>query len=130
MNAGVAQNFFLREIDIEPEPARIGSWFQFSYQSRRMASALSSDWITFLFPKRIVLSEDGIRTQRVRSVWVPWRREDELVPFNRVSSLRHIRGFFWDSVIIETSGGNNNLDIHGLNKAEADVLVAAINKTL
>lgn len=126
----VASNYLSHADQHEPQSVRVGSWFNFAYLTSRWSALLNSDWSNVFFPKQILLTEDGIKTNRIYKMSIPWRREIEMMPFNRVSSIRHIRGFFWDSVIIESSGGTNNLDIDGLKKAEAEVLVAAINKTL
>ena len=83
-----------------------------------------------LFPKRLFLTEDGIYTRMTRSVVFPWRKEDEMTAFRRVASIRRLKGLFWDTVIIETIGGKNRLDIHGLAKPRTDVLVAAIGKAI
>lgn len=126
----VASHYFQQESIHEPPSVRVGQWINFTYLSSRWCAFFNRDWTNFYFPKQILLTEEGIKTNRVRKLSIPWRREIEMMPYNRVSSIRHMRGFLWDSIIIESSGGNNNLDIDGLKKAEAEVLVAAINRTL
>ena len=44
----------------------------------------------------------------------------------KIASVRHLKGMIWDSVVIETSGGSNNLQIAALRKRNARDLVAAL----
>jgi len=36
------------------------------------------------------------------------------------ASVRHLKGIIWDTLVFETSGGSNNLDVDGLRKEDAE----------
>src|SRR6266545_6241382 len=78
-----------------------------------MLSVETSRWAEFfggrltntVFPKRITVTEEGIKTVKVRSLVVPWMREEEAMPFGKIASVRHLKGIIWDTLVFETSGG-------------------------
>ena len=41
---------------------------------------------------------------------------------NMISSVRVKKGLFWDLVTIDTTGGTNVLQLHGMNKSRANAL--------
>ncbi len=84
----------------------------------------------WLFPKKIEVTEDGIRTVVVQALLMPWVKEEETLVLGRVASVRHMKGVFWDSIQVESLGGTNTLDIEGLRKSDAAELVALINHEL
>ncbi|MBM3583652.1 MAG: hypothetical protein FJX36_04250 [Alphaproteobacteria bacterium] len=84
----------------------------------------------FLFPHRMTLSADGVATSKVRFLLLPWVCTDEHAAFGRLSSVVHDKGVVWDTVIVETSGGSNNLDIRGVAKGAARAFVAAVQERL
>ena len=100
-----------------------------------MLSVETSRWAEFfggrltntVFPKQITVTEEGIRTVKVRSLVVPWMREEEAMPFGKIASVRHLKGLIWDTLVFETSGGSNNLDINGLRKEDARKITQALN---
>jgi hypothetical protein len=77
-----------------------------------MLSVETSRWAEFfggrltntVFPKRITVTEEGIKTVKVRSLVVPWMREEEAMPFGKIVSVRHLKGIIWDTLVFETSG--------------------------
>ena len=65
-----------------------------------MLTVETSRWAEFfggrltntVFPKRITVTEEGIKTVKVRSLVVPWMREEEAMPFYERSALRRLPG--------------------------------------
>ena len=100
-----------------------------------MLTVETSRWAEFFggkltdtfFPKRLMVTEEGIRTVKVRSLLVPWMREEEAMPFAKIASVRHLKGIIWDTLVFETSGGPNNLDVDGLRKEDARKITQALN---
>ena len=100
-----------------------------------MLTVETSRWAEFfggrltntVFPKQIVVTEEGIRTVKARSLVVPWMREEEAMPFGKIASVRHLKGIIWDTLVFETSGGSNNLDVDGLRKEDARKITQALN---
>lgn len=88
-------------------------------ETSRWAEFFGGKLTNTFFPKRIMVTEEGIRTVQVRSLVVPWMREEEAMPFGKIASVRHVKGIIWDTLVFETSGGSNNLDVHGLRKEDA-----------
>jgi hypothetical protein len=83
-----------------------------------------------LFPHRMALGPDGVTTSKVRFLLLPWVRTDEHAAFGRLASVVHDKGILWDTVIVETAGGSNNLDIRGVAKGAARAFVAAVQERL
>jgi hypothetical protein len=73
------------------------------------------------------VTEEGIKTVKVRSLVVPWMREEEAMPFGKIASVRHLKGIIWDTLVLETLGGSNNLDVDGLRKEDARKITRALN---
>ena len=47
----------------------------------------------------------GVSTTNVYFWLTPWRRIDEHLPLSHIAEVTHIRGFFWDAISVESSGG-------------------------
>ena len=100
-----------------------------------MLTVETSRWAEFfggrltntVFPKQITVTEEGIKTVKVRSLVVPWMREEEAMPFGKIASVRHLKGIIWHTLVFETSGGSNNLDVDGLRKEDARKITQALN---
>jgi hypothetical protein len=99
-------------------------------RTSRWGEAFGGTFTGIFYPKAATLSSEGIVTTAVRSLLMPWVMEKEKMPWAKVASYRHLRGVLWDRVVIETSGGSNDLSIHGLRKAEAARLVVALDSRL
>ncbi|MBX2860627.1 MAG: hypothetical protein KTR14_05300 [Vampirovibrio sp.] len=99
-------------------------------QASRWAFFWGWSMTRWLFPKKIEVTEDGIRTVVVQALLMPWVKEEETLVLGRVASVRHMKGVFWDSIQVESLGGTNTLDIEGLRKSDAAELVALINHEL
>ena len=96
-------------------------------ETSRWAEFFGGKLTNTVFPKRIMVTEEGIRTVKVCSLLVPWIREEEAMPFGKIASVRHLKGIIWDTLVFETSGGSNNLDVHGLRKEDARKISQALN---
>jgi hypothetical protein len=77
-------------------------------------------------PPTFTLRDDCIETTRVGFFLLPWTSDVERMPYAKVASYRHVKGAFWDTVVVETTGGAKDLRICGLRKADAKRLVAAL----
>ncbi len=96
-------------------------------ESSRWAEFFGGKLTNTFFPKGILVTEEGIRTVKVRSLLVPWMREEEAMPFAKIASVRHLQGIIWDTLVFETSGGSNNLDVDGLRKEDARRITRALD---
>jgi hypothetical protein len=97
-------------------------------RSSRWGEMFTGSWLRFFHPPRLTVTPDGVRVERVRSFFFPWMKEEELMSSGKIASVRHLKGMIWDSVVIETSGGSNNLEIAALRKRNARDLVAALHR--
>ena len=83
-----------------------------------------------LFPHRMTRGADGISTIKVRFFLFPWVKVEEHAAFERVASIVHNKGFIWDVVVVETTGGSNNLDVRGVAKGAARAFVTGVQAKL
>jgi hypothetical protein len=88
----------------------------------------------FLFPARMLADHVGISTNIVAFWLTPWLRTDEHLPLSHIAEVTHTRGFFWDKISVESSGGLNPLVVAGLPKGQARTFVELarerINETM
>jgi hypothetical protein len=72
--------------------------------------------------------------QRCQIRLTPWRRTDEHLPLSHIAEVAHTRGFFWDAISVESSGGANPLWITGVSKSAAlyfvDHVRARLNESI
>src|SRR5579884_1876886 len=80
-------------------------------RSSRLWAVFHLNLTRILFPARLVADHVGISTNIVEFWLIPWRRVDEHLPLSHVAEVIHIRGFFWDAVSVESSGGLNPLHV-------------------
>lgn len=111
-------------------PEQQESWELVMVQASRWGEALGGTITGMFYPRTAALTREVIMTKAVRSILMPWVIEEETMPWSKVASYRHCKGILWDKVIIETSGGSNDLSICGLRKAEAARFVAALDRRL
>jgi hypothetical protein len=98
----------------------------------------SSRWWAFwtgkftrlLFPARMVADHVGISTNIVEFWLTPWRRTDEHLPMSHIAEVAHTRGFFWDTISVESSGGLNPLVVTGLPKSRARYFVEHVRERI
>ena len=55
----------------------------------------------------------GVSTGNIDFWLTPWIRKDEHLPMSHLAEVGHTRGFFWDSISVESSGGIDPLAIEG-----------------
>ena len=91
-------------------------------QSRIWAICTFHWWAKLFFPKTLTVSPTGIQTFDRRGVILFWLYDEESMNKNMISSVRVKKGLFWDLVTIDTTGGTNVLQLHGMNKSHANAL--------
>jgi hypothetical protein len=99
-------------------------------RSSRLWAALHFSLTRWLFPARLVADHVGVSTNIVLFWLTPWRRTDEHLPLSHVAEVIHVRGFFWDAISIESSGGLNPLRVGGLPKGQARYFVEHVRERL
>ena len=105
--------------------------------SDRLEVSSSRFWAVFhfnltrwIFPARMIADTIGVSTNIVLYWLTPWRRTDEHLPLSHVAEVTHIRGFFWDAISVESSGGLNPLRVSGLPKSQARYFVEHVRERL
>jgi len=99
-------------------------------QSSRLWAFLTFNLTWLLFPARLIADQIGISTSIVTFWLTPWRRTDEHLPMSHIAEVAHTRGFFWDTVSVESSGGLNPLVVGGLPKADARYFVEHVRERI
>ena len=72
----------------------------------------------------------GVSTGNIDFWLTPWSRTDEHLPMSHIAEVGHTRGFFWDSISVESSGGLNPLVIEGPPKSQARIFVAHVRERM
>jgi len=72
----------------------------------------------------------GVSTVNVYFWLTPWRRIDEHLPLSHIAEVTHVRGFFWDAISVESSGGLNPLRVFGAPKPQARYFVEHVRARL
>ena len=91
-------------------------------QSRFWAICTFHWWAKLFFPKSITVDGNGITTFERRGVILFWLSDEERMNAKQISSVRIKKGLLWDLVTVDTTGGTNVLQIHGMNKGKANAL--------
>jgi hypothetical protein len=94
-------------------PARI------TVRSSRLWAAFHLNCTRLLFPASMTADAIGVSTTNVDFWMTPWRRVDEHLPLSHIAEVTHVRGFFWDAISVESSGGLNPLRAFGVSKPAA-----------
>jgi hypothetical protein len=87
--------------------------------SSRLWAIVTLKMTRLIFPARMIADTLGISTANVTYWYMPWVRQDEHLPMSHIAEVSHNRGFFWDSISVESSGGLNPLVIDGVPKSLA-----------
>jgi len=110
---------------------------QASPTTARIAVGSSRLWALFhlnctrvLFPATMTADAIGVSTTNVDLWLTPWRRVDEHLPLSHIAEVTHIRGFFWDAISVESSGGLNPLRVFGVPKPDARYFVDHVRARL
>jgi len=72
----------------------------------------------------------GISTNIIGFWLTPWIRTDEHLPLSHIAEVAHTRGFFWDTISVESSGGLNPLEVGGLPKRQARYFVEHVRERI
>jgi hypothetical protein len=92
-------------------------------RSSRLWALFHLNVTRWLFPARMIADNVGVSTNIIDFWLTPWRRIDEHLPLSHIAEVIHNRGFFWDAISVESSGGLNPLRIDGLAKSRARYFV-------
>jgi hypothetical protein len=103
---------------------------QIEVRSSRFWAAFHCNVTRWIFPARMVADYIGISTNIVDFWLTPWRRIDEHLPLSHIAEVTHNRGFFWDAISVESSGGLNPLRVGGLRKSQARDFVEHVRERL
>jgi hypothetical protein len=99
-------------------------------RSSRFWAFLKFNFTRLIFPARMIADHVGISTNIVEFWLTPWRRTDEHLPMSHIAEVAHARGFFWDSISVESSGGLNPLVVGGLPKSSARYFVEHVRERI
>ncbi len=99
-------------------------------RSSRLWALFHLKFTRLIFPERMVADRLGISTNTIKFWLTPWIRTDDHLPMSHLAEVLHNRGFFWDSISAESSGGVNPLTIDGLPKSGARHFVAHVRERM
>jgi hypothetical protein len=98
--------------------------------SSRLWALVTFQFTRLLFPARMIADRVGISSSIVEFWLTPWRRTDEHLPLSHIAEVAHSRGFFWDGISVESSGGINPLVVTGLPKSGARYFVEHVRERI
>jgi len=99
-------------------------------RSSRLWALFHLNCTRLLFPASMIADHIGVSTVNVDFWLTPWRRIDEHLPLSHIAEVTHVRGFFWDAISVESSGGLNPLLIAGLAKSPARYFVEHVRERI
>jgi hypothetical protein len=99
-------------------------------RSSRLWAFIHFNCTRLLFPAAMSADAIGVSTSNVDFWLTPWRRVDEHLPLSHIAEVTHIRGFFWDAISVESSGGLNPLRVFGVAKPAASAFVEHVRTRL
>ena len=99
-------------------------------RSGRLWALFHFNLTRLLFPASMSADQIGVSTTNVYFWLTPWRRVDEHLPLSHIAEVTHIRGFFWDAISVESSGGLNPLRVFGVPKPAARAFVDHVRARL
>jgi hypothetical protein len=99
-------------------------------RSSRLWALFHFSLTRLIFPARLIADQIGVSTNIIGFWLTPWRRVDEHLPLSHIAEVIHIRGFFWDAISVESSGGLNPLRVRGLSKGPARFFVEHVRTRL
>src|SRR6516165_6749446 len=109
---------------ILPTPATV------AVRSSRLWALFHLNLMRLLFPAAMSADQIGVSTANVHFRLTPWRRVDEHLSLSHIAEVTHIRGFFWDAISVESSGGLNPLRVFGVAKPSARDFVEHVRTRL
>jgi hypothetical protein len=99
-------------------------------RSSRLWALFHFNLTRLLFPLHMAADRLGVSTSDVKFWLTPWQRTDEHLPLSHIAEVAHTRGFFWDAISVESSGGANPLWITGVSKSAARYFVDHVRARL
>lgn len=99
-------------------------------RSSRLWALFHFNCTRLLFPATMTADAIGVSTTNVDFWLTPWRRVDEHLPLSHIAEVTHVRGFFWDAISVESSGGLNPLRVFGVPKPDARYFVDHVRARL
>ena len=99
-------------------------------RSSRLWAFIHLNCTRLLFPAAMSADQIGVSTTNVDFWLTPWRRVDEHLPLSHIAEVTHSRGFFWDAISVESSGGLNPLRVFGVPKPFARAFVEHVRTRL
>jgi hypothetical protein len=108
----------------------LGSDDRIAIASSRFWAAFHFNLTRWIFPARMAADAIGVSTNIIEYWLIPWRRIDEHLPLSHIAEVTHIRGFFWDAISVESSGGLNPLRVFGVPKSQARAFVDHVRERL
>jgi hypothetical protein len=99
-------------------------------RSSRLWALFHFNCTRLLFPATMTADAIGVSTTNVDFWLTPWRRVDEHLPLSHIAEVTHVRGFFWDAISVESSGGLNPLRVFGAPKPDARYFVDHVRARL
>ena len=94
-----------------------------------MAKEFRSSRLTkgnFLFPDRVIVDDDSI--QFIKSKLIG--KNEEIINFNQIASVKVNTRLFFGDVYVETSGGSQPIFINGLKKRDAEEIKIMVRNYL
>lgn len=77
-----------------------------------------------IFPATLKVESDGVHFEKRRL----FGARQEIINYRHISSVRINTGMFFASLLIETSGGSDPIDVTGLWKRDANAIRDAIQR--
>jgi hypothetical protein len=108
----------------------ISSIPRIAVRSSRLWALFHCNLTRLLFPAAMSADAIGVSTTNVDFWLTPWRRVDEHLPLSHIAEVTHRRGFFWDAISVESSGGLNPLRVFGVAKPAARAFVEHVRERL
>jgi hypothetical protein len=99
-------------------------------RSSRLWALFHLNCTRLIFPATMTADAIGVSTTNVDFWLTPWRRVDEHLPLSHIAEVTHVRGFFWDAISVESSGGLNPLRVFGVPKPGARYFVDHVRARL
>jgi hypothetical protein len=99
-------------------------------RSSRLWAIVHFNLTRIIFPAWLTADHIGVSTSIIRRWFVPWERTDEHLPLSHIAEVIHTRGFFWDAISVESSGGLNPLRVHGISKSPARYFVEHVRERI
>ncbi|MEB3206964.1 MAG: hypothetical protein VKK59_06425 [Vampirovibrionales bacterium] len=109
-------------------PAPTEEGFKCVFQASRWAALWRGAWLLFLSPPRLMIGSHSVLTATHGNAFKPWEVEEEHLALTKIASVKHIKGLLWDSISIESDGGQNTLDMRDLPKQDALEIIDVLHQ--